>query len=52
MHYQNNKWQIIEFTLDEVSTVSGYKKQFNRIITNKGVDYLLSLIERNIEEKK
>ncbi len=43
---EEGEWVITDLILDEVSTAESYNRQFQRIITRKGFDSLLSTLRK------
>ena len=43
---EEGKWVITDLILDEVSTAESYNRQFQRIITRRGFDSLLSTLRK------
>lgn len=46
MEYKNGEWVITDMTIDDVSTVQSYNRQFQNIIRQRGFDALLDNLRR------
>lgn len=46
MQFRNGEWFITDMTIDEVSTVESYNRQFQSIIRQRGFDALLQSLQR------
>jgi phospholipid transport system substrate-binding protein len=41
LHLMGNEWKVYDMVIDQVSIVSNYRSQFNRILQNSSLDELL-----------
>jgi len=46
MEFQDGEWQIIDMSIDDVSTAESYHRQFQSIIRKRGFDALLESLRR------
>lgn len=46
MELQDGEWQIIDMSIDDVSTAESYRRQFQSIIRKRGFDALLESLRR------
>ncbi|MDZ7755306.1 ABC transporter substrate-binding protein [Rhodohalobacter sp.] len=46
MELQDGEWQIIDMSIDDVSTAESYRRQFQSIIRQRGFDALLESLRR------
>lgn len=46
MAYQNDEWVITDMVIDDVSTAESYNRQFQRIITRRGFDALMTSLRK------
>lgn len=47
---EQTRWVAEDIVIDEVSLVENYREQFNKIITDKGFDELISKMKKKLEE--
>ena len=52
LHKKEGKWIVIDMITDEVSLVSNYQSQFNKIITEEGWDALMKKMTDKLAEKE
>jgi phospholipid transport system substrate-binding protein len=53
LRQKDNRWKIIDVTIDGVSMAANFRAQFQEIIANGGVDRLMKLLrEKNLPTKK
>jgi phospholipid transport system substrate-binding protein len=53
LRQKDNRWKIIDVTIDNVSLASNYRAQFQDIMANGGIERLLKLLrEKNVAGKK
>ncbi len=52
LHQENGTWLIYDIGVNNVSMVSNYRNQFNRIINRSGYDGLIDAIKRKIAQLK
>ena len=52
MHKKNGKWIVTDMITDEVSLVSNYQSQFNKIITEEGWAALMKKMTDKLAEKE
>jgi phospholipid transport system substrate-binding protein len=49
----DNRWKVIDVTIDNVSLVSNFRAQFKEIMANDGFDHLLQLLrDKNADDDK
>jgi phospholipid transport system substrate-binding protein len=51
MHKKAGKWIVVDMITDEVSLVSNYQSQFNKIITEEGWDALMKKMKDKLAEQ-
>lgn len=49
---RGDKWVIYDLIIDEVSTLSNYKSEFNKIIREQGFDMVIKKMENKLTELK
>ena len=46
LYHTADGWRVVDFAIDDVSTVAGYQRSFNSVIRKKGFATLLTSLER------
>lgn len=48
----NNKWQIVNYIVEDINTADNYKKQFTRLFKKSNFDQVIANLKKKIEEYK
>ncbi len=48
----NNKWQIVNYIVEDINTVDNYKKQFGRLFKKNSVEQIIANLKTKIEAYK
>ncbi len=50
LHQVGNEWKIYDVVVENISLISNYRSQFNRIITKTSYDELVSMMRQKLSK--